>query len=148
MEQTLERIEQSRKKATECVPHEEPSSMKPSIKEITKIDGNTTSYSIHGINANARNRVEQDVDLVLKNLKLKITGQPYDDVLLTTDKPFNYYKANEDRIILKDGLLSGKTTERLVTSNTTKSWYQSNQSMKHSGACTENLASTPELQKR
>ena len=65
-EQTLERKEQSRKKATEWVAHEEPSSMKPSIKEVTKIDGNVTSYSIHGIKANARIRVEQDVDLALK----------------------------------------------------------------------------------
>ena len=53
-EQTLERKEQSREKATEWVAHEEPSSMKPSIKEFMKIDGNTTSYSIHGIKANAR----------------------------------------------------------------------------------------------
>ena len=80
-EQSLERKEQSRKKATEWVAHEEPSSMKPSKKEFTKIDGNTTSYSIHGIKANARIRVEQDVDLVLKNLKPKIFSQPYDEVL-------------------------------------------------------------------
>ena len=112
-EQTLERKKQSRKKATEWVAHEEPSSMKPSIKEFTRIDGNTTSYSMHGIKANARIRVEQDVDLVLRNLKLKIPGRPYDEVLLTTDRRFKHYKANEDRIILKKGLLfreySGKT---------------------------------------
>ena len=53
-DQTLERKEQSRKKATEWVAHEEPSSMKPSVKEFTKIDGNTTSYSLHEIKANAR----------------------------------------------------------------------------------------------
>ena len=41
----------------------------------------------------------------MKNLELKILGQPYDDVLLTTDRRFTHYKANEDRIILKDGLL-------------------------------------------
>ena len=82
--------------------------MKPSIKQFTKIDGNTTSYSIHAINANARPRVEQDVDLVLKNLKLKILGQPFDEVLLSTDRRFQHYKANEDRIILKDGLLLRK----------------------------------------
>ena len=62
--------------------------MKPSIKEFTEIDGNTTSYSLHAIKANARIRVEQDADLVLKNLKLKILGQPHDDVLLTTDRRF------------------------------------------------------------
>ena len=52
-EQTFERKEQSRKKATEWVAYEEQSSMKPRIKEFTKIDGNTTSYSINGIKANA-----------------------------------------------------------------------------------------------
>ena len=82
--------------------------MKPSIKEFTKIDGNTTSYSIHGIKANAWIQVEQDVDLVLKNLKLKILGQPYVEVLLTADKRFMHYEANEDHIILKDGLLFRK----------------------------------------
>ena len=42
-EQILQRKEQSREKATEWVANQEPSSMKPSIKELTKIDGNTTS---------------------------------------------------------------------------------------------------------
>ena len=32
-----------------------------------------------GIKENARIRVKQDADLVLKNLKLKILGQPYDE---------------------------------------------------------------------
>ena len=82
--------------------------MKPSIKEFTKIDGNTTSFSIDGIKASARVRVEQDADLVLKNLKLKTFGQPHDDVLLATIRPFKHYKTNEDRIILKDGLLFRK----------------------------------------
>ena len=82
--------------------------MKPSIKEFTKIDGNTTLYSINGIKASARIRVEQDADLVLNNLKLKKLGQPHDDVLLATDRRFKNYKANEDRIIIKDGLLFRK----------------------------------------
>ena len=98
---TLERKKQSRKKATERVAHEEPSSVKPSIKEFKKVGGNTTSYSIHEIKANAWIQVEPEVDLVLTNLKLKIIGQPHDEVLLTTGKRFKQYKANEDRIILK-----------------------------------------------
>ena len=64
-------------------------------------DRHTTSYSINGIKANARTRVQQNADIVLKNPKLKILGQPHDDVLLTTDRRFKHYKANEDRIILK-----------------------------------------------
>ena len=82
--------------------------MKPSVKELTKIDGNTTSYSINGIKARARIRVEQDADLVLKNPKLRILGQLHDDVLLATDRRFKHYKASEDCIILKDGLLLRK----------------------------------------
>ena len=107
-EQTLEMKEQSREKAAVWVANQEPSSLKPSIKEFTKIDGNTTSYSLHGIKVNARIRVEQDADLVLKNLKLKILRQPQDYMLLTTDRRFKYYKANEDRIILKVGFLLRK----------------------------------------
>ena len=106
--QTLQRKHQSREKAAEWVVNQEPPSMKPSIKELTKIDGNTTSCSLHGIKANARIRVEHDADLVLKNLKPKKLGQPYDDVLLTKDSRFKHYKANEDRIVLKDGLLFRK----------------------------------------
>ena len=107
-EQILQRKEQSKKKAAAWALNQELSSMKPSIKEFTKIDGNTTSYSINGIKASARIRVEQDADLVLKNLKLKIFGQPHDDVLLVTDRRYKHYKANEDSIILKDGLLFRK----------------------------------------
>ena len=63
-EPTLERIEKSRKKATERVALEEPSSIKPSIKNFTKINWNTTSYSKYEIRSNARIRVEQDANLV------------------------------------------------------------------------------------
>ena len=52
-------------------------------------------------------RVEQDVDHVLKNLKLKILNQPHDEVLMMTDSRYKIYKANEDRIFLKNGR-SGK----------------------------------------
>ena len=59
---------------------------------------------MNGIKANARIRVEQDFDLVLKNMKLKILGQPHDEVLMMTDSRYKNYKVNEDRVILKDGL--------------------------------------------
>ena len=107
-EQTLERKEQSRQNAKQWAVNEESPALKTSVKEFTKIDGNTTSYSMHGIKATARIRVKQDVDLVLKNLKLKILGQPFDEVLIMTDSRYKNYKAKEDRIILKDGLLYRK----------------------------------------
>ena len=107
-EQILQRKEQSGEKAAVWVVNQEQHSMKPSIKELAKIGGNTTLYSLYGIEANARIRRQQDADLVLKNLKRKILGQPHDDVLLTTDRRYKHYKADEDRIILKDGLLFRK----------------------------------------
>ena len=60
---------------------------------------------MNGIKANARIQVEQDVNLVLKNMKPKILGQPHDEVLMMADSRYKNYKANEDRIFLKDGLL-------------------------------------------
>ena len=56
------------------------------------------------IKANARKRKEQDVDLVLKNLKVKLLGQPLEEVLLTPAKRYKHHKTNEDRSILKDGV--------------------------------------------
>ena len=73
-EQTLERKEQSRQNAKQWAANDETPASRTSVKEITKIDGNTTSCSINGIKANARIQVEQDVDLMLKNMKLKILG--------------------------------------------------------------------------
>ena len=82
-EQIFQRKKISREIATAWVVNQESSSMKPSIKEFTKIGGNTTSYSINRIEANAQLRVEQDAGLVLKNLKLKKVGQLHDGVLMT-----------------------------------------------------------------
>ena len=107
-EQTLELKEESRQIAKQWAANEESPALKTSVKEFTKIDGNTTSYSMNGIKANARTRVEQDIDLVLKNIKLKILGQPYNQLLIMTDSRYKNYKANEDRIILKDDLLFRK----------------------------------------
>ena len=107
-EQTLERKKQSKQNAKQWAANEEPLVLKTSVKQFTKTDGNTTSYSMNGIKASARIPVEQDVDLVLKNMKLKILGQQHDEVLMTTDSRYKNYKSNEDRIILKDGLLFRK----------------------------------------
>ena len=88
--------------------NELPPALKTSVREFTINEVNTTSYSINGIKANSRTRVEQYVNLVLKNMKLKVLGQPYDEVLMITYTRYKNQKANEDRIILKDGLLFRK----------------------------------------
>ena len=63
---------------------------------------------MNGVKANSRIRVERDVDLVLQNMRLKFLGQPRDEVLIITDSRYKNYKANENRIILKDGVLLWK----------------------------------------
>ena len=84
-EKTFQRKEPLRQNAKQWVANEELSSLKTSVNEFTKIDGNTTFYSMNGIKANVRIRVEQDNDLVLKNMKPKILGQPHDEVLMMAD---------------------------------------------------------------
>ena len=106
--QTLERKEQFRQNAKQWIANEEPSSWKTSLRKVTKIDGNTTSFSMNGIKTNARIRADQDVDLVLKNMRLKILGQPHDEVLINTNSRYKHYKAKEDRVIIKDVLLFRK----------------------------------------
>ena len=108
-EQTFDRKEQSKQNAMKSAINEQSPIMKTTVKQLTKIDRNTTLYSMNGMKANARIQLEQDVDLVLENMKLKILGQPRDELLILTGSRYkNLYKANEDRIILRDSLLYRK----------------------------------------
>ena len=81
--------------------------MKISVKEFTKIDGNTTSYTMNGIQTSAKVRVEQHV-VVLKNTKLEFLDQPHDEVLTVKDSRYKNYNAKVNSIILEDGLLYRK----------------------------------------
>ena len=102
---TREGKEQTGQNAKQWVANQELFSLKTRVKGIAKNDGKNSSYSMKGIRANARTRVEQDVDLVLKDMKLIILSQPHDDVLTVTDSLYKNNKPNEDRILLKDSLL-------------------------------------------
>ena len=73
-QQTLEQKEHCRQNAKQSVANEEPPALKTSVKQSTHINWNTMSYSMNGIEANARMRVEENVDIVLRKLKLKILG--------------------------------------------------------------------------
>ena len=50
-------------------------------------------------------RHQQDRDNVLRNYKLRLLKEPYDEHLIATDHRALQYTAQESRIILKDGLL-------------------------------------------
>ena len=90
-EQTLERNEQSKQNVKQWAANEGSTVLKTSVKEFTKIDGNNTSYSMNGMKANAKIQVEQDVDLLLKSMKLNILSQPHDEVLMMTDSRYKNY---------------------------------------------------------
>ena len=57
-ESNLEHEEQSRENLTDWLAKEEPSSLMPSIKEFKNIDGNSMLYTIDGVEAIARKRME------------------------------------------------------------------------------------------
>ena len=103
------------------VANEEPPSLKTGVKEFIKIDGNTTSYSMNGIKANARIWVQQDVDLVLKKLKLNFLGQRNQKVPITTDPR---YKQMKTALYSNMAYCSKNITEKRVAPNTTKFSYQ------------------------
>ena len=73
--QKIKTREYFRKNAAEWLANDEPSSMKTRTKEFVKIDGNRMSYFINGIEANGRIWMEQDVDLVMKNLQSNLFGR-------------------------------------------------------------------------
>ena len=147
-QQILQRTTQSQKKAAEWVINQEPSSMKPSIKQFTKIDGNTTSYSINGIKAKTRIRAEQDADLVLKNLNSNYLANCM--TVRYWQRTDNLSTTKRTRIALTSKMdsYSGNTTDKLVTSKTTNFSYQSRLLLKYSGVSTENLGNILEVSKQ
>ena len=84
----LTKKKQSKEIAKKWAANEGSSALKMNVEEFTEIDGNTTWYSMNEIKAKARIRVEQDVDLVLKKMKLKILGQPHDEMLMVIDSRY------------------------------------------------------------
>ena len=102
----------------------------------------------HGIKANERIRVELVADLAVNNLRLKILGQPHDDVLLSTDRGYKHYKQMRIALSSRMDSYSGNTTEKLVASNTTKFSYRSSLLKKYSRISTENLVEILELTRR
>ena len=70
-EKTPGRIEQSWHDANEWVANGESPSLRTSVKELTKVQGITTSYSMNEIELNIRIPVEKDVHIILIIRKFK-----------------------------------------------------------------------------
>ena len=78
------------------------------MTEAIKVPLNSAVYSFGAIKENARIRNEQDADLLLKALKLRILCEEYDKHLLNTDPRGRILLRHEQRIIMKDGVLMRK----------------------------------------
>ena len=117
--QTPQRKKQSHQAARDWEAKEELSSLRTSNNDFIQIDGNITSSSMNEIEGNAPVRKEKNVGVALKNLKLRILGQPHDEVLLTTNRRYKLHKANEDRMFFRNAFCSASTTKKLVTSTVT-----------------------------
>ena len=95
--------------------------MKLSIKETTPFPINKASYTFGAIEEDARIRVEQDADLEFKLIKRKLICEEYDEHLLQTDPKTRHLLVHENRLIVKDGILTrnyyrewGQVTHQLI----------------------------------
>ena len=59
-------------------------------------------------NANAKIRLEQNNDLVLRNLRAKIEGEPFDESAFTRDNRYQHYLQNKPRIENRQEILVRK----------------------------------------
>ena len=103
---------------------------------------------MNGIKVKARMRVEREVDLVLKNLLLKLFGQTHDEVLLTTDSRFKHYNSKDDRITVKDALPFRKYYGEVGTVKKYHFLIPQQLVIEVTQSCTENLKNTPQLPKK
>ena len=101
-------------------------SLRASVKELIMVRANKAAYAINAIKHDARIRAEQDADRVLKNLKLKLLGQKYDEVAITSDTRHKHYKANESRIESHSGILVRKYYNETGHIKQYKYFYQNN----------------------
>ena len=78
------------------------------VKETAPIPISKGSYTFRAVKEDARIRVEQDRDIVLKTIKRKLIYEEYDKHLLQTDPRAKRLIGHEDRLIVKNGILMRK----------------------------------------
>ena len=90
------------------------------ITETVRIPLITSVYAFGAIEENARKRNEQDSDSLLKAQKLRLLHEECNTHLLKTKPRGRSLLRHEVRIVVKDGILMRKITERTAQSRTTK----------------------------
>ena len=100
--------------------HNEPENDISELQHFHKPTSGLISVSSGYFRDNARIRLEQNNDIVLRNLRAKIEGEPFDENDLASDYRYHHYLQNITRIEIKQEVL----TRKYYTDTGTVSHYQ------------------------
>ena len=100
--------------------HNEPENNVTELQHFHKPTSGLNTCSEGYFRDNARIRLEQNNDIVLRNLRAKIEGNPFDENDLASDYRYHHYLQNITRIEIKQEVL----TRKYYTDTGTTSHYQ------------------------
>ena len=100
--------------------HNEPENNITELQQFHKPTSGLNTCSEGHFRDNAKIRLEQNNDIVLRNLRAKIEGHPFDEHELASDYRYHHYLQNIARIEIKQEVL----TRRYYTDTGTTSHYQ------------------------
>ena len=100
--------------------HNDPENEVAELQQFHKPTSGLISFSSGYFKDNARIRLEQNNDIVLRNLRAKIEGNPFDQNELASDHRYQHYLQNIKRIEIKQEVL----TRKYYTDTGTTSHYQ------------------------
>ena len=88
--------------------HNDPENNVSELQQFHKPTSGLISCSSGHFKDNARIRLEQNNDIVLRNLRAKIEGEPFDENELASDFRYQHYLQNITRIEIKHEVLTRK----------------------------------------
>ena len=86
--------------------HNDPENDVSELQQFHKSTSGLISCSSGHFRDNARIRLEQNKDIVLRNLRAKIEGHPFDENKLASDFRYQHYLQNITRIEIKQEVLT------------------------------------------
>ena len=100
--------------------HNDPENNATEIQQLQKPTSGLNTCSAGHFKDYARIRIEQNNDIVLRHLRVKIEGNPFDENDLASDYRYQHYLQNIIRIEIKQKVL----TRRYYNNTGTISYYQ------------------------
>ena len=99
---------QNTRKQAQNETHNDPENDVSELQQFHKPTSGLISCSSGHFKDNARIRLEQNNDIVLRNLRAKIEGEPFDENELASDFRYQHYLQNITRIEIKHEVLTRK----------------------------------------